>query len=364
MKKLRVLWLLKNFGAGGAERLLLEIADYMPDVTFHVMGVHRGNAELLPEYRDRGFSLTILAASPLDPRWVTRFRRQVARVRPDIVHAHLPLPGVGSRVGMTRLRVPLVYTEHSLPAFYHPVTGWLNRLTISRNSAVIAVSDQVANGVRKGGLRDSAIERMRVIPNGINVDRVRADAHRGDPVGIEPGSYGAIMSLIRPGKGPDTLVKAAAILRGHLGSRCVIVGDGEYLSTVRHLAEALGVSDRVDFVGRRMDVRAIMAKLSIVVVPSRVEGLPISLLECMALSRPIVATRVGGIPEVIHDGRTGLLVPPESPEAIAAAVRSLYQDSALADRLGSAAAREVEARWTAERTAQAHTDLYFTLARR
>jgi glycosyltransferase involved in cell wall biosynthesis len=107
-----------------------------------------------------------------------------------------------------------------------------------------------------------------------------------------------------------------------------------------------------------MDARAVMARLDVVVIPSRREGLPLVVLEAMALSRSIVATAVGGIPEVIQDGVNGLLVPPEDPAAIARAVVRLLRDPELRARLGAAAAAAVEERWNVRMTAGGYDLLY------
>jgi glycosyltransferase involved in cell wall biosynthesis len=353
----RVLWLLRNLGLGGAERLSLEIMRFMPSVDVRLVAVHLGNGELGPVLREKGIRPRILASEPFDPRWVARLRRVIRETRPDLVHAHLPIPGIGARLSALGTSVPIVYTEHSVWSSYHPMTRWANAATLGLNDRVIAVSDEVKRSILSSPVGAHWRDRVITISNGIDLDQVRADAAAsvGD---ISPGSYGSLMSWVRPEKGPDVLIEAAARLKIPFPERrCVIVGDGALLAEIRRRGDELGLGVTLQLVGRRMDARAIMRHLDIVVLPSRVEGLPLVLLEAMALGRPIVASAVGGVPQVVRDGDTALLVPPGDPVALAAAIERILRDPLLAQTLGRAAAAVAEG-WSIKRTAEGYLAVY------
>jgi glycosyltransferase involved in cell wall biosynthesis len=154
-------------------------------------------------------------------------------------------------------------------------------------------------------------------------------------------------------KGVDVLLQAAAILRdGGLVAKGYVVGDGEDEASLARMRDELGLGERVLFAGYRPDARALMAEFDVFVIPSRNEGLPVALLEAMALEKPIVSTAVGGIPEVLEHERSGLLVHSERPNELAAAIRRLLEDRSLAERLGKEAARVVRARFTSEKVAE------------
>jgi glycosyltransferase involved in cell wall biosynthesis len=158
------------------------------------------------------------------------------------------------------------------------------------------------------------------------------------------------------GKGVDVLLRAMAeLMRFEPRVELTIVGDGAEANRVRMLAQELGVLDSVKFAGFIVspdELVRVLSDIGIVVVPSRTEGVPLALLEAMALGRAVVATRVGGIPSVLEDARNGLLVPPEDPQALSVAILRLVQDPALAFRLARAA-REDSVRYTVQRQAQA-----------
>jgi glycosyltransferase involved in cell wall biosynthesis len=215
----------------------------------------------------------------------------------------------------------VVYTEHNIATSYRQPTRLVNRLTYRRNQAVIAVSDAVAES-----LVDYPGPVPRVIPNGVSVSAGSSEVEKvRDEIGLRPDQRLIVhVGNIRPYKGHENLIAATAqIVAKEPNVLIVSVGaekhDGD-LARVRESAEAAGVSEYVRFMGRREDARAFLAAADVVVNPADVEGLPLAILEALAFGRPVVATAVGGVPSVIVDGVTGLLVPPGDPEALAAGV--------------------------------------------
>jgi glycosyltransferase involved in cell wall biosynthesis len=144
--------------------------------------------------------------------------------------------------------------------------------------------------------------------------------------------------------------------------RCLVVGDGPLDGALRREAEALGLAGHCRFTGARPDVADLLAAVDVVVLPSLSEGLPFVLLEAMAVGKPVVATRVGGNPEVVEDGTTGLLVPPGDADALGAALARLLDDSAAAAAMGGRGQARVRERFTVRAMIEALEALYASLA--
>jgi glycosyltransferase involved in cell wall biosynthesis len=196
--------------------------------------------------------------------------------------------------------------------------------------------------------------RTDVIPSGVDTDVFRpnpggAAAKQRLGVAAERPLVGTVGRL-EPRKGTGTLLSAFAALRaeGRFDAALVVVGDGPLRAELAAEAARLGVAAHVQFLGDRADVEGVLAALDVFVLPSRTEGMSNALLEAMATARPVVATAVGGTPEVVSDGQTGLLVPADAPAAMATAIRRLLADHDLAGRLGAAARQTVEARYGAK----------------
>jgi glycosyltransferase involved in cell wall biosynthesis len=242
--------------------------------------------------------------------------------------------------------VPLVYTEHNLVDSYRQPTRVLNRVTYSRNDAVTAVSGPVADSM--SGLRGP---KPILVENGVAaaVPPEDATAARRE-LGLDPENPLVVhVGNIRPGKGHDTLIGAVKHLPGDI--TVVSIGaekwDGD-LARVREASIQAGVDDRLRFLGRRSDALAFIAAADVYVNPADHEGLPVTILEAMALGRPVVATAVGGVPSVVRDGETGVLVQPQQPEELAAAIRGLLNDPASARELGERGKRLVDAEYGLE----------------
>jgi glycosyltransferase involved in cell wall biosynthesis len=181
-------------------------------------------------------------------------------------------------------------------------------------------------------------ERVRVLPNGIPSTPEEGTNIRSElGMSSEVDLVGAIGRLY-PEKGYDDLIRAIALLKEDFGSiRCVIVGHGPDQEKLQALIDDLDVSREVQLLGRRQDVPEVIRSLDVAVLSSKHEGSPLAVMEYMAGAAPIVATAVGGVPELIQDGVHGLLVRPSDPSELAAAIRRLLEDRALASRLGRSA---------------------------
>jgi glycosyltransferase involved in cell wall biosynthesis len=366
MSRRRILVLTKTARLGGAERLLMNALPWLDREAFdYRFAAFDADGPLASACADAGLPLDPIATRATRlARAVRALRARLVRERIDLVHAHLPLPGAIARLATRGLPVRVVYTEHNVVDRYRASSRWLNRLTYGWQDAVVAVSERVCeSAVRTIGARARA--RAQVVPNGIDPERLDAAAARGLAAPLPDAAPGALRLLVpgtlEPRKGQDVLIRALARLdaRGAGGAfELWLAGDGRSRAALGRRARQLGLGDRVRFLGRRTDVFAVMRAADLVVLPSRHEGHPLALLEAMALGRPCLAAAVGGIPEIVREGYTGLLVPPEDPAALADALLRLRADPALRDALGAAAARDVRARFHVRRTVTAVEAVY------
>jgi L-malate glycosyltransferase len=356
-----VLVLIKGLGIGGAEKLISEGATYWDRERFdyHVAYVLPWKHQLVGDLEQQAVDVTCIGG-----RWGTivgaarHLRRLIRSLEADLVHAHLPATGVLARLVSP---VPVVYTEHNLADSYRRPVRLLNRATYGRNAAVIAVSEVVAESV--SGYPGSA---SVLIPNGVSTlfdPEAAGRVHKelglsaSDPLVVHVGN-------IRPHKGHDMLIEAARRMAAARSDVTIVSIGGEKhpgdLARIRALA---GDLPNLRFLGRRSDARSFITSANVFVNPSTVEGLPVSILEAMASRTPVVATAVGGVPSIIHNETTGLLVPPNDPDALAEATLRVLDNDNLADRLATAARDLVVRDYGMERMVRAVEKTYEDLLR-
>jgi glycosyltransferase involved in cell wall biosynthesis len=311
----------------------------------------------MPDLKGQGIAVHMIGgARGLTPPTLGRLRRLIKEKAIDVVHAHLPTMGIVARIVSP---VPVVYTEHNMAESYRPITRTLNRMTYRRNAITIAVSGAVA-----GSVNDWPGDPVLVIPNGVavSVDRHGASAVRQELGLSESDLLVAHVGNIRPGKGHEVLIDAVAHLHKRVPSiRFVSVGGEKYpgdLERIRSRASEAGLGDTLRFMGRRPDALNFVAAADIFVNPSTVEGLPVAILEAMALGRPVVAAAAGGVPGIVKDGVTGILVEPNEPAALAAGIERLISDPLLAKRLGEAAQGMVMNEYGLEPMVRATEEVY------
>lgn len=271
---------------------------------------------------------------------VPLFARALRREHPDVFHAHLnwPLACSGGILAAAVAHVPaIVATVQLFSDLPQALTMPLQRRIVTR-----AVGRYVA--VSRGVFRD--IEqtlhvppsRIREVPNSVAVDTFQPapppdQAIRLQMAGRTDLPIALTLARLDRQKGLTYLIRAAVQTPN---VAFVIAGDGPERGALEQEARARGVSDRVRFVGFRRDVTALLANADLFVLPSLIEGLPLSVLEAMAACRPVVATAISGTNEVVRHRTTGLLVPPSDPDALAGAIQEILRDQALASRLACA----------------------------
>jgi glycosyltransferase involved in cell wall biosynthesis len=284
------------------------------------------------------------------------------RERPDILHANSSKAGILGRLAALAAGVPIrIFTVHGWAFAAHSGLAssayrWADRLARLLTTVTICVSEnERAEGLRAG---TCSAERTVVIRNAVRLDRPpRARDDRARPLLVAVGRLKAPKDFV-------TLVRALGLLRP--GSfDALIVGEGPDRPMLEDEVRRLGLEDRVRFAGERHDVPDLLAAADAFVLSSFSEGLPVSVLEAMAAKLPVVASRVGGMPEVVLDGVTGLLVEPGDPEKLAAALDRIVADRDLRRSLGIAGRSFAESHFDPDSFSHAHVDLYAEeLARR
>ena len=292
-------------------------------------------------------------------RLVQFFRREKVAV----VHSHMYWATIWSRLAALRAGVPvLVTTEHGKELWKNRWQNALGHWLSKRTFKHICVSHDVLDlRTREQGL---LADRSLVVPNGVPIPapdqggKIRA-ARRAelglDDTRLVVGSVGRVVVA----KDYPTLLKAlalAAVREPRL--HWLQIGDGPDLPALREMADSLGVADRITFAGRRSDIPDLLRAMDVWVMSSVREGLPVSLLEAMAARRPIVATRVGGIPDAVTQGESAVLVPPSDPAALAEGILQVVGDPALAGRLAECAYTRVLDSYSIDAVTSTITDIY------
>jgi glycosyltransferase involved in cell wall biosynthesis len=338
-----VLVLIKGLGRGGAEELLASAAPYLDRDRFRYRFAYLlpWKDALVPQLTTDGFPVHCLNGAR-GSGWVARLRALVRREGVGLVHVHSPVAAAAARLAAGRA-TRIVYTEHNLWSRYHPATYVANLLTFPGNDHVFAVSDTVRASIRyPGPLRLLPMPPVETLHHGLDpaavagwgaTDQVRAELAIPDDAPL----VGNVANF-KGAKDHATLLRAAALVRQSIPEvRFLLVGQGPMEGQARRLAAELGLQETVVFAGFRPDARRLMGALDVFTLSSTYEGLPIALIEAMALGRPVVATRVGGVPEVVTDGEDGLLVPPKDPVALAGGLQRLLATPRLRASVGAAA---------------------------
>lgn len=353
---------------GGAERVLVDLLRHYGRIDaweFVVISLESGG-ELRSVIESGGWPVVELGVlRRLDIFAVWQLAACLKRERINLVHAHLPRAGVLARLAAMLVGIPCVYTEHNVWPCYHTLTRLLNRVTLPLCASVTAVSQNVIKSMGVP-VRQAQVVLVR---NGLNVEEARDRVARPPgKVRYELGVPGdAVLAVnvahLRPEKGHSVLLAAAAqVCKANSAVHFVLVGlDFGRRAVLEAEISRLGLSENVRYLGFRPDVADIMNASDLFVLSSLQEGMPISLLEAMALGKPAVVTDAGGNAEVVEHGRSGYVVSPEDPDQLAEAILSL---SARADRrvdFGLEASRRVESEFSIGTTAARYEAIYRSL---
>ena len=344
--RLRVLWLVKGLGPGGAERLLVAAAGAHDRAAFEFEVVYLlpWKDHLVAELEVLGVRCTCLdVRDERDVRWAGRFRRHLREQAPALVHVHSPYAAAVGRLVVRSLpkatRPVVVSTEHNPWSTFKPLTRYANAWTSRLDDAVFAVSEEA-----RDSMSTHQRQRAEVLVHGIDVDaiaRLRSErtAVRAElDVDDDTLLVGTVANYHPKKDWPNLLLAARLLADRDVPIHVVAVGQGPLQSEVERLHRELALEGFVTLTGYRPDAVRLMAGCDIFALGSKWEGLPVALMEAAALGLPIVATRVGGIPDAFRDGVDAVLVPPSSPTALADAIEALARDPQRRAAQGAASA--------------------------
>jgi glycosyltransferase involved in cell wall biosynthesis len=333
----RVLLVVDSLDVGGAERYVVDLAlalrerGFAPAVACSVGGV-------LEPRLAAGIATHPLVGSLVKRRFSLGYARSLRALvrtgRFDLVHANNYASAAAAALATVGSRVPLVVTEHTEAPWQGSGARAVNRWVHRRARHVIAVSTAIAE-VIGGGAADG---RVHYLPNAVPPPCLDALPPLS-PSLHEARLVGPVSRLV-PEKGVDVFLRAAARVAGELPDvQFVVVGDGPLRADLEALARRLGLAGRVEFLGYRAEAPALIAALDVLVVSSLSEGSPLVVLEARHAGVPVVASRVGGLPDQVRDGEDGLLVPPGDDDALAAGLSALLAEPRRARALGEAGRR-------------------------
>jgi len=356
---IHVLEILGNAIVGGMETCVTRLVRELPRERFRISALCPFESHVAAALRDAGCDVMIAPVRD-DPVWLT-VQLAAAFVDDcgvDVLHAHLANAHVLGALVSALTERPCLATIHGRTVPMLDLEA--HRMSESMHMSVVcraAYSHALALGVAR--------ERLHHVPNGVPSSGAT----------LPPGAFAATLGVppdaplvgfvgrLSPEKGPDLFVRMAAQLAvGYPQAAFVLVGDGPMRARLQEEARLLGMAGRIHFTGERHDVLALLPSLAALVVPSHAEGMPLALMEGMAAGVACVATSVGGIPELVRHGQTGLLVAPDDAGDLAVAVEGLLDDPQWAAMLGAAAREHAVASWPQRDSALRMGDVLRALA--
>lgn len=374
---IRVMRVFSRLNIGGPSLHVIHLSSGLIEFGFETLLVvgttdpHEG--DFFDLARARGVDPKVLpefgrALRPMnDLRTLSRLYRLMRRERPQVVHTHTAKAGALGRIAALLARVPVVvhtYHGHVLAGYFHPATSvlfrWVERSLAPATDLLLTVSESVKSDLV--GLGVARASQVLVMPLGLDLQPLAGPLPRGilrEQAGWPCDSrvVGVVGRLV-PIKDLDSFIDASVILAATAKDvRFAVVGDGEERARLERRARAR-LGDRVHFFGWRKDPTAVFGDLDVVVNTSLNEGTPVALIEALAARRPVVATAVGGTPDLLEDGRFGALVPARSPEEIARAIRAALDSPALSDRMAAKGQARVLERYSVARLLKDMAALY------
>jgi glycosyltransferase involved in cell wall biosynthesis len=362
-KELKVLQLISSGGYYGAENMLLNLCASQDEAGCRnslllFYNVHVPNVEFYERARRRGISVRMVhCRGRFDLRAIRQIKEYIAEDSIDVVHTHGYKADLYGYFAARGTEKPVVATCHNWVGGTAAlgIYNRLDRMALKRFSAIAAVSDGVRERLFQSGI---GAEKIMLIANGIDV----AAFARAQSLPELRGSAAKVIGVVARldlQKGFEYLLAAVRELGSSFGSiKLVIVGEGPDRAAIEQMIERNGLQKTVVLAGQRSDMANVYASMDLFVLPSLNEGLPMTVLEAMAASKPVIATRVGAIPKVIEDGKTGLLVNPVDAAGLKDAMAKLLSDAELAHRVAAQGYEWVAQHYTAGAMAKQYRAMY------
>lgn len=363
MDKIKILEIIDRPFLGGGQKNLLSIAEALDQTRFEVEVCSQDNGPLVEELKQKKIRHHPISIQKIPSlKMIKKLRNLMNDEGFDVVHTHGGVAGFYGRWAAFRSGIPVViHTLHGIHYLYYRnyffrwIYVLLERFFSRFTQTVIFVSQADIEKGRR--YRLAPFEKMKVVKNGIDFDKVRTNAaipeefRLKEQLGLKNDFclLGTVARIHRQ-KNIPCLIKAADVLRDAIPeARIIIAGDGPMMTQVKNLIERFGLQERVFLLGERADAQRIMSLFDIFVLPSLWEGLPYVLMEAGALGKPVVASDIEGVREIIQNGETGLLVPKNDPQELAEAIVQLKAEPQLRFELGKKLQEKVQDEYTVSR---------------
>jgi L-malate glycosyltransferase len=381
--RIRLLQFITNFGVGGTETHVMNLAQGLPSSRFELhFACLKRSGELLKEIEAIWRPLVEYPINCLYNHNALieqlKFAKYIKRNRIHIVQTYGFYPNVFAIPAARLAGTPIIVASiRDTVDFLTPMQRRVQKFICRLADRIVVNAEAIRQRLIADGYPQ---DQVTVIPNGIHLSRFARNGGSSrlrNELGLPPHApLVAVLARLNRMKGVEYFLEAATIVcRRFPEARFLIVGEGRtvvnnqvvdspYKGEMEDYAVRLGLGERVVFTGLRRDVPEVLSEAAVSVLPSLSEGLSNTLLESMAVGVPVVATRVGGNPEVVQDGVTGLLIPPRDPAALAQAICRLLEDPQLARRFGAAGQQRVSAHFSIEQMVSKTERLYVELLKR
>lgn len=359
---LTILFLSTSSGPGGAERVISNLAASLDPKRFRAVLCLFRPGWLQEQSESRGIRTFIIPTKGMtDWRWASQFGRLLRQEQVDLIHAHEFDANVQGTFVAALTGIPLIATVHGKNYFWERLRRRLAYRWVSRRATMVAVSEDLKQFiVEKVGVSPG---RVKVLYNGVDTfphcDSASVAQCRKELGLPENHQIVGIVGNLYPVKGHQYLIESIpSVLAKCPNTTFVFAGRGQLEGELRAQAHRLGVEERVCFLGLRQDIAKILAMLDVFVLPSLSEGLSMAILEAMIAGKAVVATAVGGNPELVLDGETGFLVPPRDSRMLAAKLITLLTDRQQAASFAEKSKRRAEEQFSLRIMVSSYQSLY------
>ncbi len=369
-RKYKILHIVSSLESGGTEKWLVKLIKHWDNTRFEASVISFKDGVLRSELLNLGIE-PIIVEKPKGHhlRFIRKLYTEFKRLKPDIIHCRNSEPviiygGIACKIA----HLPLVVSIHGHNHFIKrkPVEFRIICWILNRSSKIIAVSKSIKESlINQGKIHPDKID---VIHNGIDIKQIKYTQKDNKKREFNLNGSEIILGCVgnlRSVKGHRYLIQSMPmILKSAPDVRLMMVGDGPLRNELETLAGELKVKDKITFLGYRSDIYEIMPIFDIFILPSLSEGLCNAVIEAMAAKLPVIATNTGGNPELVEDGKTGILIPPRSPENIANAVLELVNDANKRNDMGESGFNKVKNEFQLNRTIKKYEDAYISLIKR
>lgn len=349
----------------GAERVVIELAQQLPEFSYHpIIGLPVEIGQPIPALSETAENLGLQVKHfpirhAFDFSIIKKIREYVKEENIDIIHSH------GYREDMyayfARKSTKLVATNHlwKRTTLKLKIYAWLDALLLRKFDHVIAVSDEILLDMKNSGISP---RKMNMISNGINIQRCQIEETKKESKKIlniaEDKLVLVTISSLTPEKGIKVALDAVGqLIKNYPNILLLIVGDGRDSEYLKQYSKDTNLSNHVTFLGRREDVNRLLNAADIYLIPSFKEGLPISLLEAMAAGKPVIATAVGQVPEVISSD-VGVLIKSGSLSELTSSIKRLIDDEAMRKKLSFNASQHIKENYSSNRMTKENVAIY------